>query len=55
MRTHSSAWSPRPTIAHDHIAGNLERVLNSRLERYDPSLLAMRLQPQEGSIFSLYG
>jgi hypothetical protein len=30
------------TIAHDHIAGNLERVLNSRLERYAPSLLAMQ-------------
>src|SRR5260370_30073488 len=42
MRTHSLAWSPRPTIAHDHIAGNLERMLNNCLERYAPSLLALQ-------------
>jgi Uma2 family endonuclease len=29
-----------PTIAHNRIAGNLERLLNERLERYAPSLLA---------------
>ena len=29
-----------PTIAHNHIAGNLERLLNSCLERYAPSLVA---------------
>jgi Uma2 family endonuclease len=29
-----------PTIAHNHIAGNLERLLTSCLERYAPSLVA---------------
>jgi Uma2 family endonuclease len=29
-----------PTIAHNHIAGNLERLLTSCLERYAPSLIA---------------
>ena len=29
-----------PTITHNRIAGNLERVLNNRLERHAPSLLA---------------
>src|SRR5207244_9372454 len=40
--TRFPAWPPRATIAHDHIAGNLERMLNNRLERYAPSLLAMQ-------------
>jgi Uma2 family endonuclease len=31
-----------PTITHNRIAGNLERLLNNRLERYAPSLLAMQ-------------
>jgi Uma2 family endonuclease len=31
-----------PTITHNRIAGNLERILNNRLERYAPSLLAMQ-------------
>jgi Putative restriction endonuclease len=29
-----------PTITHNRIAGNLERLLNDRLERHTPSLLA---------------
>lgn len=29
-----------PTIAHNHIAGNLERLLNACLERYAPALVA---------------
>ena len=29
-----------PTITHNRIAGNLERLLNNRLERHAPSLLA---------------
>jgi Uma2 family endonuclease len=29
-----------PTIAHNRIAGNLERLLNGALDRYDPSRLA---------------
>jgi Uma2 family endonuclease len=30
----------RATIAHNHIAGRLERLLNERMERYAPSLVA---------------
>ena len=30
----------RPTIAHNRIAGNLERLLNDALDRHDPSKLA---------------
>src|SRR3954467_7656716 len=29
-----------PTIAHNRIAGNLERLLNEALDRFDPSRLA---------------
>jgi Uma2 family endonuclease len=31
---------PPPTIAHNCIASNLGRLLNDRLDRYSPSLLA---------------
>jgi len=31
-----------PTIMHNHIAGNLERLLNDRLDRKAPSLLAIQ-------------
>lgn len=30
------------TIAHNHIVTNLQTMLNNRLERYAPSLLAMQ-------------
>lgn len=30
----------RPTILHNHLASNLDRLLNERIERYAPSLIA---------------